>query len=179
MEPSILLCQLLAEMAVGRAISLLDCLPYFPIITIPILQERDSHIFSSCYPHISYQILLTLVSVLRNMTACVAFRKAHRWHSELPLEQPEQASNSEDTEAQKDLSLTEVTDALRTLRFTHQEEDESKNVVSRVFVVGDYYMHLELRNEVVVWATAGERQVTSTDAGLSSQVPATRVLLHC
>jgi hypothetical protein len=38
MEPSILLCQLLTKEAVGRAISLLDCLPNFPIVAVPILQ---------------------------------------------------------------------------------------------------------------------------------------------
>jgi hypothetical protein len=110
-----------------------------------------------------------------NMPVCIAAREDHRWHSGLT---PEQACNSEDTEAQKDLGLTQVVDAPRTLHFTPQE-DATTNVFSYIFVVGDHYMHLEFRNKEVFWASAGERRIISMDPSLSSQIPATCLLLHC
>ena len=82
------------------------------------------------------------------MPACFAIREDHRWQPELP---PEQAWKS---------------------------EDESKAVDSFVFVVGDHYMDLKLRNQELFWASAGERQIISTNPSLSSQAPATSVLLH-
>jgi hypothetical protein len=52
------------------------------------------------------------------------------------------------------------------------------NTISYFFIVGDHYMEFKLRNEELFWASAGERQIIYTNPSLSSQAPATSVLLH-
>ena len=131
------------------------------------------------------------------MPACFAIVEDHCWHPELP---PEQAAEANAATAgtgelpplweqghtpegrpyfiDHNTRTTTWVDPRRQQYIPMYRGQNADNTFSYVFIVGDHYMIFKLRNEELIWASAGERQIISTNPSLSSQAPATSVLLH-